>query len=320
MAGITARISWSHRNLTYGYQEFKFPDQPDSSSSDIEFGFLEDGDDGFFFGSCNGSADEVRGNEMADLGFGNDDGDDDDDDDEGKEKDGIGVENAGDYWESQHQLLEGTLRRTSSLESRIRNAAKEALNDVRRLGIVCGCGKSMTESCRVCVMREVCCRLQKAGFNTAVCRSKWRSSANIPSGEHTFLDVIEESRKGEVRVIVELNLRAEFEIARASDDYNRLVQRLPQIYVGKVERLNNVIKILCLAAKKCMKEKKMHMGPWRKHSYMQAKWLRFCERNTSTETPPAPVGCSVRSSKPRASLLTVDLLGTTLSNVRCAAV
>ncbi|PPD73655.1 hypothetical protein GOBAR_DD29411 [Gossypium barbadense] len=283
MAGITARISWSHRNLTYGYQEFKFPDQPDSSSSDIEFGFLEDGDDGFFFGSCNGSADEVRGNEMEDLG--------------------------------QHQLLEGALRRTSSLESRIRNAAKEALNDVRRLGIVCGCGKSMTESCRVCVMREVCCRLQNAGFNTAVCRSKWRSSANIPSGEHTFLDVIEESRKGEVRVIVELNLRAEFEIARASDDYNRLVQRLPQIYVGKVERLNNVIKILCLAAKKCMKEKKMHMGPWRKHSYMQAKWLRFCERNTSTETPSEPVGCSVRSSKPRASLLTVDLLGTTLSNL-----
>ncbi|TYJ17829.1 hypothetical protein E1A91_A09G079900v1 [Gossypium mustelinum] len=314
MAGITARISLNHRNLTYGYQEFKFPDQPDSSLSDMEFGFLEDGDDGFFFESCNGSADEVRGNEMVGLGFG------DDDEDEWKGNDGVGVENDGNYWESQHQLLEATLRRTSSLESRIRNAAKEALNDVRRHGNVCGCGKSMAESCTVCVMREVCCRLQNAGFNTAFCRSKWRSSAHIPSGEHTFLDVIEESRKGEVRVIVELNLRAEFEIARASDDYNRLVQRLPQIYVGKVERLNNVIKILCLAAKKCMKEKKMHMGPWRKHSYMQAKWLRFCERNTSTETPPAPVGCSVRSSKPRASLLTVDLLGTTLSNVRCAAV
>ncbi|KAH1091125.1 hypothetical protein J1N35_018382 [Gossypium stocksii] len=314
MAGITARISWNHRNLTYGYQEFKFPDQPDSSSSDMEFGFLEDGDDGFFFESRNGSADEVRGNEMAGLGFGIDD------EDERKGNDGVGVENAASYWESQHQLLEATLRRTSSLESRIRNAAKEALDDVRRPGNVCGCGKSMAESCRVCVMREVCCRLQNAGFNTAVCRSKWRSSAHIPSGEHTFLDVIEVSRKGEVRVIIELNLRAEFEIARASDDYNRLVQKLPQIYVGKVERLNNVIKILCLAAKKCMKEKKMHMGPWREHSYMQAKWLRFCERNTSTETLPAPVGCSVRSSKPRASLLTVDLLGTTLSNVRCAAV
>ncbi|KAA3455645.1 Pesticidal crystal cry1Ag [Gossypium australe] len=252
------------------------------------------------------------------LGFG------DDDEDEGKGNDGVGVENDGNYWESQHQLLEATLRRTSSLESRIRNAAKEALNDGRGPGNVCGCGKSMAESCRVCVMREVCCRLQNAGFNTAVCSSKWRSAAHIPSGKTCMGAQVfgchRGIKKGGSRVIIELNLRAQFEIARASDDYNRLVQRLPQIYVGKVERLNNLIKILCLAAKKCMKEKKLHMGPWRKHSYMQVKWLRFCERNTSTETLPAPVGCSVRSSKPRASLWTVDLLGTTLSNLCCAAV
>ena len=131
------------------------------------------------------------------------------------------------------------------------------------------------------------------------------------------MDVMENSRKGDVRVIIELNFRAEFEIARASEDYNRLVQRLPEVFVGKVERLNNVIKILCLAAKKCMKEKKMHMGPWRKHRYMQAKWLKSCERNTSTQS--LSVEYSGRLSKPRASMLTVDLLEK-LSNVRCTAV
>ncbi|KAK8607956.1 hypothetical protein V6N13_023400 [Hibiscus sabdariffa] len=76
---------------------------------------------------------------------------------------------------------------------------------------------------------------------------------------------------------------------------------------GKVERLSNVIKILCSAAKKCMREKKMHMGPWRKQGYMQAKWLKSCERNTSTV-----------NEKPRASMLTEDLLGK-LSNARCTA-
>ncbi|KAK8989348.1 hypothetical protein V6N11_063780 [Hibiscus sabdariffa] len=75
----------------------------------------------------------------------------------------------------------------------------------------------------------------------------------------------------------------------------------------KVERLSNVIKILCSAAKKCMREKKMHMGPWRKQGYMQAKWLKSCERNTSTV-----------NEKPRASMLTEDLLGK-LSNARCTA-
>ncbi|EOY28225.1 hypothetical protein SCA6_020152 [Theobroma cacao] len=305
MAGIATRISWNHRNLTYGCQEFKFPEQTDSSLSDMEFGFLDDGDHP---GSCN--SDELPGNEMVDEGgeLG---------DNEEKENDESSVENNKSFWESQHQVLQATLCRSSSLESRIRNATKEALKDIQRAGTVCPCGKSMAESCRTCLMREVSGRLQNAGFNSAVCRSKWRSSPDIPSGEHTFLDVIENSRKGDVRVIIELNFRAEFEMARASEDYNRLVQRLPEVFVGKVERLNIVIKILCLAAKKCMKEKKMHMGPWRKHRYMQAKWLKSCERNTLTQS--LSVGCSGRLPKPRASMLTVDLLEK-LSNKHCTAV
>ena len=129
------------------------------------------------------------------------------------------------------------------------------------------------------------------------------------------------SKRGEVRVIVELNLRAEFEMARGSDDYNRLVRRLPEVFVGKVERLRNVIKVMCMAAKKCMKEKKMHMGPWRKHKYMQAKWLGTpCERKASASS--LSMGCSERilqKPQPKASMLTVDLLEK-LPNMHCTAV
>ncbi|XP_012449022.1 uncharacterized protein LOC105772261 [Gossypium raimondii] len=305
MAGVGTRILWDHRNLM-SHQVFKLPENPDSDSSGMEFSFLEDGDDGDQIVGIHNDGDE--------------DGDDDDDDDERKESDGSGGENKEEFWEIQHQVLEATVCRISSLESRIRIAIKEALRDIKRetTTVVCGCGgKSMAEGCRVCFMREVFRRLQTAGFNTAICRSKWRSTSHIPSGEHSFLDVIENSSKGDVRVIIELNFRAEFEMARASEDYNRLVRRLPEVFVGKVERLNDVIKILCLAAKKCMKEKKMHMGPWRKQSYMQAKWLKPCERNTSTRS--LPVGDSGRLPKPRASMLTVDLLEN-FSDVCCTAV
>ena len=123
-----------------------------------------------------------------------------------------------------------------------------------------------------------------------------------------------------MRVIVELNFRAEFEMARGSEDYNRLVRRLPEMFVGKVERLSNIIKILCMAAKKCLKQKKMHMGPWRKQRYMQAKWLGQCERNTSTNS--LCMGYSERipkPSKPKASMLTVDLLEK-LPSMHCMAV
>ena len=80
------------------------------------------------------------------------------------------------------------------------------------------------------------------------------------------------------------------------------------MFVGKVERLSNLIKILCMGAKRCMKEKKMHMGPWRKHRYMQAKWLGPCERNTSTTSLSVRYNSERILPRPKASMLTVDLL------------
>ena len=129
------------------------------------------------------------------------------------------------------------------------------------------------------------------------------------------------TKKGEVRVIIELNFRAEFEMARASDEYNKLVCRLPEVFVGKAERLHSVIKIMCSAAKKCMKEKKMHMGPWRKQRYMQAKWLGAYERMASpgpTLSMEDSVGAATGLPKPprakAASMLTVDLLDSMMPN------
>ena len=136
----------------------------------------------------------------------------------------------------------------------------------------------------------------------------------VVTGEHTFIDVIDNSStmKGEVRIIIELNFRGEFELAKASEEYNRLVKCLPEVFVGKIERLLSVIKILCNGAKKCMKDKKMHIAPWRKQKYVQAKWLKTCERMSTTSKSPlsAEEHCySNRLSRPKASMLTVDLLG-----------
>lgn len=33
-------------------------------------------------------------------------------------------------------------------------------------------------------MKEVSSRLQNAGFNSAICKSKWKSSPDIPSGNY----------------------------------------------------------------------------------------------------------------------------------------
>lgn len=134
------------------------------------------------------------------------------------------------------------------------------------------------------------------------------------TGEHTYIDVIDNSnrKKGETRVIIELEFRGQFEMKKGNDEYNGLVSKLPEVFVGKVERLLAVIKILSNAAKRCMKEKKMHLGPWRKQRYMEAKWIRVVERTTSMAmVEPLAVDrdlAHVGRTRVRASMLTMDLL------------
>ena len=127
------------------------------------------------------------------------------------------------------------------------------------------------------------------------------------------------SKKGIIRVIIELNFQAEFEMMKASQEYNHLISRLPKIYVGKTERLESLIKILCSASKKCMKDRKMHIAPWRKLKYMQAKWHGV--RESKSLLLPDILSTVERSSslsRPMVSLLTLDLvenLSTTLHSI-----
>ena len=130
------------------------------------------------------------------------------------------------------------------------------------------------------------------------------------AGEHRYLEVTDDlsntKREQVIKVVIELSFRAEFEMASANEEYKQLIKRLPEVFVGKTERLRALVKIMCSAAKKCMKEKKMHIGPWRKHKYMQAKWFGTCER--STMEPLLIMNSTSRQPKPKASMLTFDLL------------
>ncbi|KAE9593010.1 hypothetical protein Lal_00029103 [Lupinus albus] len=218
------------------------------------------------------------------------------------------------FWEEQEHLLQGTLCRTSSIETKVRHATKEALRELNMSERVCICQRPeaaaasvKTKTCRDCLQRELRDRLLKLGYNCFICKSKWISSPGIPSGEHTYLEVIDKSnsKRGEVKVVIELSFRGEFEMARANEEYNKLLRKLPQVFVGKSERLKVLVKIICSAAKKCMKDKKMHLAPWRKQKYMLAKWLGTYDRSI---LEPLPSVYTAKPQKPKTSMLTFDLL------------
>ncbi|KAL7590838.1 uncharacterized protein LOC111892698 [Lactuca sativa] len=303
MGGATTRFPMSHRVLSpshkYGAGDNPAGDQPAVLLSGSIFGFLEQ--ETTMLSSP--ETDEYTGiqHEI-----------EDDDETQNPER----TEDKIKFWETQHQNLHATLFRTTSLESKIRIITKEVVGELEVIDSVCSCSRPISGSCRSCRMTEVCRRLQNSGYNSAICKSKWKSSLEIPSGEHTFVDVIDNSnsKKGDVRVIIELEFRGQFEMKKGSEEYNELVSKLPDIFVGKIERLQTVIKILSNAAKRCMKEKKMHLGPWRKQRYVEAKWLRVVDRTTcmSLTKPLAKtidsylISCPVKT-RAKASMLTMDL-------------
>ncbi|KAL6217461.1 hypothetical protein ACLB2K_010678 [Fragaria x ananassa] len=107
------------------------------------------------------------------------------------------------------------------------------------------------------------------GYDASVCKSRWEKSPSYPSGEYEYIDVIV---KGE-RLLIDIDFRSEFEIARPTKSYKAILQTLPYIFVGTPYRLRRIIGIVAEAGKQSLKKKGMPVPPWRKAEYIKAKWL-----------------------------------------------
>ena len=109
-------------------------------------------------------------------------------------------------------------------------------------------------------------------------------------GEYEYIDVIVHSE----RLLIDIDFRSEFEIARSTGTYKAILQSLPYIFVGKSDRLGQIVSIVSEAAKQSLKKKGMHFPPWRKAEYIRAKWLSAHTR-ASPETPPPPSAAASES-------------------------
>lgn len=100
------------------------------------------------------------------------------------------------------------------------------------------------------------------------------------TGEYEYVDVIIEDE----RLIIDIDFRSEFDIARATKAYKLILQTLPTIFVGKADRLEKIIGVASEAAKQSLKKKGMPFPPWRKADYVKSKWLSPYTRTTSIFT------------------------------------
>ncbi|KAM1122226.1 hypothetical protein ACFX13_003858 [Malus domestica] len=124
--------------------------------------------------------------------------------------------------------------------------------------------------------RSVMSFLRGLGHNAAICKTKWTSSGNITAGSYEFIDVVpvpSDSSTWQSRYFMDLDFAAEFEIARPSSQYSRLLQHLPRDFVGSSEDLKRIVRVTSDAAKRSLRSTDLSVPPWRKNRYMQNKWF-----------------------------------------------
>ncbi|XP_075519644.1 uncharacterized protein LOC142553343 [Primulina tabacum] len=140
---------------------------------------------------------------------------------------------------------------------------------------VFSCAKSSKQTVR----RNVMAFLRNFGYNVAICKTKWDSSGGLTSGNHEFIDVIRPEQN--MRYFIDLEFASEFEIARPTESYECLQKCLPAVFVGTSDTLKQILKVMSDAAKRSLKRKGLLLPPWRKHRFMQNKWLGTYRRTTN---------------------------------------
>ncbi|KAG4981918.1 hypothetical protein AAZX31_10G030100 [Glycine max] len=133
----------------------------------------------------------------------------------------------------------------------------------------------IVEKNKICKRKDSFCRkivtdgLLALGYDASICKSRWEKSPSYPAGGYEYIDVM----MGKERVVIDIDFRSEFEIARSTKAYKTILQNLPYIFVGTCERLQSIVALVSEAAKQSLKKKGMHVPPWRRTEYVKAKWL-----------------------------------------------
>ncbi|GFZ10647.1 DUF506 family protein [Actinidia rufa] len=117
--------------------------------------------------------------------------------------------------------------------------------------------------------RRLMARLREKGFDAGLYKSKWDRTGRIPSGSYEYIHI----NISETRYIIEISLATHFQIARATKYYTSLLENFPPIFVGKVDELKQIARLMCREIRSSMKRVDLHVPPWRRFAYMQKMWF-----------------------------------------------
>lgn len=103
------------------------------------------------------------------------------------------------------------------------------------------------------------------------------------AGDHEYIDIVRyNDTTGTERLLIDIDFRSHFEIARAVDSYDSILDSLPGIYVGSFQKLKQFLQLMVEAARSSLKQNSMPLPPWRSLAYLQAKWQSPYQRKTDS--------------------------------------
>ncbi|XP_004492292.1 uncharacterized protein [Cicer arietinum] len=131
--------------------------------------------------------------------------------------------------------------------------------------------------------QSVAAFLREKGHDAAVCVTAWDISSvgGATASNHEFIDVVKIG-SATWRYFVDLEFRAQFEIARPTPQFSEVLSSVPDVFVGGEKELKRTVLIVCDAAKKCFRSRALSIPPWRKNRFMQNKWFAPCRRTVYT--------------------------------------
>ncbi|URE10668.1 hypothetical protein MUK42_10825 [Musa troglodytarum] len=92
------------------------------------------------------------------------------------------------------------------------------------------------------VKKRLMMRLRMDGYDASLCRSSWVATMECPGGDYEFIDIVMVDGNGvSTRILIDIDFRSQFELARPTSAYTQLSSTLPPIFVGKEEKLKKVV-------------------------------------------------------------------------------
>lgn len=101
-------------------------------------------------------------------------------------------------------------------------------------------------------------------------------SFSLRAGEYEYIEVVIQEQKqyrNSWIIIIDIDFKSQFEVARPTSWYKELTETLPEIFVGDCKKLKKIITLMCSEAKHSLRETGLHVPPWRTHIYMHSKWF-----------------------------------------------